>query len=1137
MTSTPDVLVRHGSPRNTPSRIPHDGVASAGLRPGDERQGLRLATVTVTVVFTDLVGSTALLSRVGPTVGERLRVEHFALLREAVAGHGGREVKNTGDGLMVVFDGPAAAMSCAVAMQQALAARPPDAEPLRIRVGVSVGEVDVDDGDYFGLPVVEAARLCAHADADEVLVSDLVRLLARSRSPFPLEALGALELKGLAEPVEAHRVVWEPLPRAGAVVPVPARMAAARSSVFVGRTSERDVLEAAFKDASGGRCRGVLISGEPGIGKTTLASTFAVSVTEQDAWVLYGRCDEDLFVPYQPWVEALGHLVEHAPEAVLADHVRERGGVLTVLVPRLARRLAIEPGAVGTGDEERHLLFTAVVDLLTRASEHTPLVLLLDDLHWADQPSTQLLRHVLTTATTARLLVMGTFRDSDVGRASPLSEVLAALHREQGIDRLRLRGLGDHELLALLETLAGHEMGAEGVALRDALLAEADGNPFFTTELLRHLVDTGSVARDAEGRWSAPADLPATGLPVSIREVIGARIARLGGEVERLLTLAAVIGRDFDVELLARVGEVSEDRVVELCESAVDATVLRETDVADRYTFSHALVERTLYDALSATRRARAHRAVAEALEDTCGDDPGERIGELAFHWAQASRPQDTGKAFTYACRAGERALGQLAPAEALRWFGQAVDLAAGADIAIRDVIAARIGLGTAQRLIGDTAHRTTLLEAARDARSDGHGDLLVAAALANSRGLASAIGAIDVERIDTVRAAIDAVGGHDSAERARLLAVLAAETTYDPDPATSTQAAAEAVAIARRLDDPRTFVEVVATCKDVRSTVHTVEEHAADTAEACRHAETTRDASFVLLAHWAAGIAASDLGDRDRLDVHLVTVREAAVRTGLALHRMHAAHLGGLRTNLDGDPAEIETMANAFLQAAIDAGYEADGFVHWNSMVVLPACMRGELGPLLPFIEQSMEADVTFPVYRSVLAWACANVGELHRARTLLAEGRARGFDEPEDYLWLLANGAWAETAYRTGEPENVDVLCARLEPRRRLMTSSHASLNMISSHYAGLARAVLGDLDLAVSHLDEALDRHRQLRAPFHVACTEVALAEVLASRGTDEDLDRARRLAADAAATATERGYGYVQRDAAAVIAAVS
>src|ERR1700733_9563069 len=159
-----------------------------------------MAAATVSVVFTDLVGSTALLSRVGEERAEVLRREHFGLLRDAISGLGGREVKNLGDGLMVVFDGVTAALDGAVAMQQAIAGRRTD-EPMTIRVGVSFGECDVDDGDYFGLPVVEAARLCAKAESGEILVTEFVRMLARSRSTVVLEPVGALELKGLDEPV------------------------------------------------------------------------------------------------------------------------------------------------------------------------------------------------------------------------------------------------------------------------------------------------------------------------------------------------------------------------------------------------------------------------------------------------------------------------------------------------------------------------------------------------------------------------------------------------------------------------------------------------------------------------------------------------------------------------------------------------------------------------------------------------------------------------------------------------------------------------------------------------------------------------------------------------------------------------
>src|SRR5437899_726994 len=169
-----------------------------------------MAAVTITVLFTDLVGSTELLSRVGEASADGLRREHFGLLRAAVAGHGGREVKNLGDGLMVVFDGVASALDAAVAMQQAITARPSESEPLSIKIGVAVGDAEVDDDDYFGLPVVEAARLCAKAQGGEILTTEFVRMLAKSRSDVQLESVGALELKGLDEPVETYRVRWAP---------------------------------------------------------------------------------------------------------------------------------------------------------------------------------------------------------------------------------------------------------------------------------------------------------------------------------------------------------------------------------------------------------------------------------------------------------------------------------------------------------------------------------------------------------------------------------------------------------------------------------------------------------------------------------------------------------------------------------------------------------------------------------------------------------------------------------------------------------------------------------------------------------------------------------------------------------------
>src|SRR6476660_5512526 len=680
-------------------------------------RGRHMAAVTITVVFTDLVGSTELLSRVGEARADELRREHFGLLRAAMAAHGGREVKNLGDGLMVVFDGVASALDSAVAMQQAITARRSDAEPLSIKIGVAVGDAELEDDDYFGLPVVEAARLCAKAQGGEILTTEFVRMLAKSRSDVELESVGALELKGLDEPVETYRVRWAPAELRDERPVLPARLASSVSANFVGRQAEGDELAAAWKAiAAAGERRVMLLSGEPGIGKTTLSARFACSVYEQGGAVVYGRCDEDLGIPYQPWIEALTQIVRSVPEPVLAAHIAERGGHLARVVPELARRLPVELSTGGDADTERFVLFGCVVDLLARVSAEFPVLVVLDDLHWADRGSVQLLRHVVSSDETMRVGILGTFRDSDITTEHPLADFLSALHRENRGVRIALRGFDDDDVLHLLETVAGHEMDDQGVALRDALLAETAGNPFFVAEILRHLAETGAIYPQADGRWVADSDLRAVGLPVSVREVVGRRLAGLGPDTERALGLGSVIGRDFDVPLLAAVAQMDEDTLIDLCDAGVEAAVLQATDDPDRYTFAHALIEHTLYDGLSLARRARAHKAVAEQLEAITGDTGGGvRVGELAYHWGEAVQPSDTAKAVHYAQVAGDRALDQLAPDDALRWYSQALELldrTQEPDERTRAELV--VGLGDAQRHCGVSTSRETLLEAAR---------------------------------------------------------------------------------------------------------------------------------------------------------------------------------------------------------------------------------------------------------------------------------------------------------------------------------------------------------------------------------------------------------------------------------------
>ncbi len=274
-----------------------------------------------TILLTDLVGSTRLATSVGPVRADELREEHFGLLRQAIASTGGREVKNLGDGLMVAFGSASGAVSCAAAMQQLFERRYGQAEQgLHVRIGVGAGESTDKDGDYFGMPTVEAARLCAQAPADGILISALVKTLAGRCEGVEFESAGMFELKGFPEPVEAFSASWAPLGEEASGAggwPLPALLRSVPPVSYVGRVDERAALEEAIVLARDGARQVVLLSGEPGIGKTRLSSFAAHRAHAEGFAVCWGACSEELAVPYEPWIEVCSQLVEHAPEEVL----------------------------------------------------------------------------------------------------------------------------------------------------------------------------------------------------------------------------------------------------------------------------------------------------------------------------------------------------------------------------------------------------------------------------------------------------------------------------------------------------------------------------------------------------------------------------------------------------------------------------------------------------------------------------------------------------------------------------------------------------------------------------------------------------------------------------------------------------
>ena len=380
---------------------------------------------------------------------------------------------------------------------------------------------------------------------------------------------------------------------------------------FVGRGPELARLRAAWTGARAGRRRLVLVTGEAGIGKSRLTAELAGLAERDGATVLLGRCDEQVGVAYLPLRAAFGpHLAACSAERLRAL-VGPLGGELVRLWPELARRLPGLPAPTQSGpEEERYLLFEAVTGLLDAIASSGPALLLVDDLHEADEQSLALLRHLASATRPAALLVVLTARDEEATRGD-LPGVLADLLRAPGSEHLALGGLDSREVAAIAETFTGLPSSPATAALAGVVHGRSGGNPFLVGELLRHLAETGALAADAIARTAAgPAldDVPAT-----VRLVVGQRLARLGGTVRHLLEVASVIGHNADLTLLARVVDIGYDDLLDALDAAVRARLLDEPPgVPGRYVFHHGIVHDLVYTGVPAARRALLHHRVAE---------------------------------------------------------------------------------------------------------------------------------------------------------------------------------------------------------------------------------------------------------------------------------------------------------------------------------------------------------------------------------------------------------------------------------------------------------------------------------------------------------------------------------------------
>jgi class 3 adenylate cyclase len=773
----------------------------------------------VTFLFTDLEGSTRLWEEHPDAMRDAL-ARHDAILRKSIETHDGYVVKSTGDGVYAVFTEAIAAVVAATdAVRAFLSEVWGSTGPLRARIGIHTGTAEERDGDYFGPALNRASRLMGAAHGGQVVLSHVSAGLVRDALPdgLTLLDLGEHRLRGITRPERVYELAitgvpseFPPLQSLDAfpgdlVLPGPSY--GRGDELLAGRETELDRLASAWDQARSGVRQIVLMGGEPGVGKTRLSNELSRRVYAQRGAVLYGRCDEEAIVPYQPFVEALRPCINAYAPSALRERLHGLEPDLARVFPELLARLP-EPTLVRSGDAEaeRYRFFEAITTLLTGVTASQPTLLVLDDLHWADKPTLLLLRHLIRYAPRAPLFILACYRNIDLEPDDAFSDLLADLRRVPDVARLTLAGLSEEESGELLRGLAGREVARPLVM---ALHRETDGNPFFLEELLQHLMETDGLSRIESG-GARPIDFGELDLPDGVREVVARRLRRLPDTVNDVLALAAVIGRDFDVGLLARAAEQPIALVLEALDQATDAGIVQQDVVRmNRYTFSHALIRQTLNVVRGTARRAQLHARTGAAMEESKGSPYA--AAELALHFTHAAPLVGARKAIEHTTQAGRDALADLAFEDAAAHFERALHLA---DQYEPDDTSSRVelltDLASALVYVDERAGVETALRAVDAARDDGSAAQFGRAVAVFVEPVYGVLGfPAEITRVfDEARVVL---GESDPALRARLLAFEAFKYATNQLHGRDARALArEAAALARSSGDPVTLADAL---------------------------------------------------------------------------------------------------------------------------------------------------------------------------------------------------------------------------------------------------------------------------------------------------------------------------------------
>jgi DNA-binding SARP family transcriptional activator len=874
-------------------------------------------------------------------------------------------------------------------------------------------------------------------------------------------------------------------PDAGTPFSLPLPGELARGATRIGRRRELSWLQSELVQARPGSLRTVVITGEAGIGKTTLLAAFARDQEGPGACsVLYGRCDEQAAIPLQPFRTILTSLVDHAPLELLRAHGERCGGELQRIVPHLSSRVWVPPPVRADDATERFQLFQAVADLLRRTAVARPLILILDDLHWAEPTALLLLRHLASALLDVPVLVLVSFRDSGEPSAE-LRTVLAELDRG-GARRIALTGFDDADLSHLVRSIVDAARGPAPDVVEE-LRDQTAGNPLYAFQLVRHLAEAGQIVVDDDEVRLADA-FTGNAVPPSLLDIVWTRVRALGETTHEVLRAGSVLGLEFTEDLLVEMADASRAEVGASLDASVEARILVDTDDPfGTLHFTHGLVAHALYSELRGSHRRRLHERAARLLEKSTDVLTQTIVVQLARHWSLAG---DLAAAQRWATAAGDHADDHLAPNEAATWYEAALHHATARGRPDAERADLMVRLGDAQRRAGDPRSRDILLAAADLAQRAEASGVLTHAALANDRGFMRA-GTVDDEQVAILEAALAAADRSETTTYARLLASYAQELIHTPRLDVRHRVAREAIALIEASDDPTLLPNMISGLTYALWGPGTLPLRRELTARAHEASLRIDDRPLQFWASRAAYLVAIESADPVLARASFDRLTEIALDVGEPRMRWIASVYEAFEAMMQARLDDAEQHAARMLELGTQIA-EPDAFPLYAGQLFVIRSFAGRYEELLPLLEDVMHANPGIIPYRLAYGIACAASDRPDEARAILREGMDAGLSGIAlDYFWITTVIGYSVLAIELEDTRAAAELHAMLAPFEGEVAFNGATSQGPISAYLGKLSSLLARHDEADGHLQTALATTKAFGWWYHQATTLVALA----------------------------------------------